>query len=203
MTSSPWIFSIWFPGFGFPPVPYLIVVPQSGHVAILVNIFNSSIHTVKCYKGVKKFKWQAFVTKLQFSRTMLLSQSHFDHRCHPVFDKIMNYKLFRVLYIDIYTPTSSLCYMVLLETFPTYFLGEVQFFFSGLMVGPTYRPPVRHSDPDTPLGLVQYISSQSFRHVITRFFFPQLSSSSLTLSWALRARLIGGWTNQLAPGPGF
>ena len=44
----------------------------------------------------------------------------------------MNNKLFRVLYIDLDTPTSSLCYMVLLETFPTSFLGEVwatSFFF--------------------------------------------------------------------------
>ena len=67
----------------------------------------------------------------------------------------MNNKLFRLLYIDLDTPTSSLCYMVLLETFPTSFLGEVWaksfFFFSGLTAGPTYRPPVRHSNPDTPL----------------------------------------------------
>ena len=42
--------------------------------------------------------------------------------------------------------------MVLLGTFPTFFLGEVQFFFSGLEAGPTYRPPVRHSNPDTPLN---------------------------------------------------
>ena len=45
--------------------------------------------------------------------------------------------------------------MVLLETFPTSFLGEVWaklfFFFSGLTAGPTYRPLVRHSNPDTPL----------------------------------------------------
>ena len=30
-------------------------------------------------------------------------------------------------------------------------VGEVLFFFSGLMAGPTYRPPARHSNPDTPL----------------------------------------------------
>jgi len=30
-------------------------------------------------------------------------------------------------------------------------LGEVHFFFSGLAAGPTYHPPVRHSNPDTPL----------------------------------------------------
>jgi hypothetical protein len=30
--------------------------------------------------------------------------------------------------------------------------GEVQFFFSGLTAGPTYQPPVRHSNPDTPLN---------------------------------------------------
>ena len=32
-------------------------------------------------------------------------------------------------------------------------LGEVLFFFSGLMTGPTYRPLVRHSNADTPLGV--------------------------------------------------
>ena len=41
--------------------------------------------------------------------------------------------------------------MVLLGTSPTSFLGEVHFFFSGLPAGPTYRPPVRHSNPDAPL----------------------------------------------------
>ena len=50
-----------------------------------------------------------------------------------------------------YTPTSSLCCMDLLGTSPTSFLGEVLFFFSGLTAGPTYQPPVRHSNPDTPL----------------------------------------------------
>ena len=41
--------------------------------------------------------------------------------------------------------------MVLLGTSPTSFLGEVHFFFSGLPAGPTYRPLVRHSNPDAPL----------------------------------------------------
>ena len=84
---------------------------------------------------------------------MLLLHSHFNHQCDLIFGKMINKNLFRVLYIDLYTPTSSPC-MVLLETSPTSFLGEVHFFFSGLMAGPTYRPPVRHSNPDTatPLG---------------------------------------------------
>ena len=36
----------------------------------------------------------------------------------------------------------------------TRFLGEVQFFFSGLAAEPTYQPPVRDSNPDTPLAAV-------------------------------------------------
>ena len=42
---------------------------------------------------------------------------------------------------------SSLCHMDLQNLL----LGEVLFFFSGLMTGPTYRPLVRHSNADTPL----------------------------------------------------
>ena len=56
-----------------------------------------------------------------------------------------------MLYIDLYTRTSSLCCMVLLGTSPTSFLGEVQFFFSGLPAGPTYWPLVWHSNSDAPL----------------------------------------------------
>ena len=81
----------------------------------------------------------------------MLLHSHLNHRCLLVFGKIMNNMLFWVLYIDLYTRTSSLCCMVLLGTSPTSFLGEVHFFFSGLPAGPTYWPPVRHSNPDTPL----------------------------------------------------
>ena len=36
---------------------------------------------------------------------------------------------------------------------PNPFLCKVQFFFSGLTAGPTYRPLVRHSNADTPLLL--------------------------------------------------
>ena len=45
--------------------------------------------------------------------------------------------------------------MVLLGTPPASFLPNFRgspFFFSGLTAGPTYRPPVRHSNADTPLG---------------------------------------------------
>ena len=60
---------------------------------------------------------------------MLLLHSNLNHWCLLVFGKIMNNMLFWVLYIDLYTHTSSLCCMVLLRTSPTSFLGEVHFFF--------------------------------------------------------------------------
>ena len=34
---------------------------------------------------------------------------------------------------------------------PNLFFRQSPFFFSGLTAGPTYRPPVRHSNPDAPL----------------------------------------------------
>ena len=86
-----------------------------------------------------------------FSREMLLLHSHLGHQCHLVFAKIMNNMLF---ILNPYTHTSSLCCMVLLGTPPTSFLLNFRgspFFFSGLTAGPTYRPLVRHSNPDTPL----------------------------------------------------
>ena len=87
-----------------------------------------------------------------FPREMLLSHSHLDDRCH--LGKIMNKPVISNAIFDLYTPTSLPCRMVLLGTFPTFFLGEVLFFFSGLEAGPTYRPPVRHSNPDTPLDIL-------------------------------------------------
>ena len=91
-----------------------------------------------------------------FSREMLLLHSHLGHQCHLVFAKIMNNMLF---ILNPYTHTSSLCCMVLLGTPPTSFLPNFRgspFFFSGLTAGPTYRPLVRHSNPDTPLPFSVY-----------------------------------------------
>ena len=34
-----------------------------------------------------------------------------------------------------------------------FFFGKVDLFFSDLTAGPTYQPPVRYSDPGTPLPL--------------------------------------------------
>ena len=103
----------------------------------------------------------------------LAFQSHFREKCCCctatlsiiVFAKIMN-NLFWGFMLNLYTHASSLCCMVLLGTSPTSFywiLGEVQFFFSGLSAGPTYRPPVRHSNPDTPL-LTAHHKVTSVRH---------------------------------------
>ena len=51
-----------------------------------------------------------------------------------------------MFYIDLHLQAYSVVW-----TSQTLFLGKVHFFFSGLTAGPTYRPLVRHSNPDTPL----------------------------------------------------
>ena len=96
---------------------------------------------------------------------MLLLHSHLEHHWHLIFAKIMNNMLFWGFILNLYTHTSSLCCMVLLGTPPTSFLLNFRgspFFFSGLTAGPTYRPPVRHSNPDTPL--VRSVISLIFVH---------------------------------------
>ena len=63
----------------------------------------------------------------------LTFQGHFREKCYYCTATLiidgMSIMLFWVLYIDLYTHTSSLCCMVLLRTSPTSFLGEVLFFF--------------------------------------------------------------------------
>ena len=92
------------------------------------------------------FRYLAFQSyfRVVFERNAVITQS-------PQSSMSLNNMLFRELYIDLCIHTSSLCCMVLLGTSPTSFFGEVHFFFSGLTAGPTYRPPVRHSNPDAPL----------------------------------------------------
>ena len=94
------------------------------------------------------FRYLAFQSyfRVVFERDAVIAQP-------PQSSMSLNNMLFRGLYIElcIRIHTSSLCCMVLLGTSPTSFFGEVLFFFSGLTAGPTYRPPVRHSNPDAPL----------------------------------------------------
>jgi hypothetical protein len=40
-----------------------------------------------------------------------------------------------------------------MDTSRTFFFWQGPFFFSGLTAGPTYRPLVQHSNPDTPLNM--------------------------------------------------
>src|SRR5882757_6345592 len=69
---------------------------------------------------------------------------------HQVFDKIVNKWALQVLYVDL---LHFLQAYNIVWTSQTLVFGKVQFFFSGLMVGPTYQPPVRHSNPNAPLCL--------------------------------------------------
>ena len=133
--------------FWIPPVPQL---NNRSMLQILVNIFQSSKNIVKCYRGVK---WQDFFTspsKAIFENNAVIAQS-LQSSMSSCFGKIMSNPLFQVFYINLYTPTSSLGCMALLKTSPTSFLGEVQFFFSGLTAEPTYWLTVWHSNPNTPL----------------------------------------------------
>ena len=102
---------------------------------------------------------------------MLLLHSHCEHQWHLVFAKIMNNMLFWGFILKLYTHTSSVCCMVLLGTSPTSFLLNFRgshFLFSGLTAGPTYRPPVWHSNPDTPLLVKRSQLSRPIRKI--RFF---------------------------------
>src|SRR5882757_6601411 len=78
-------------------------------------------------------------------------------RC-PLFDKIVNKWALQVLYVDLLHFLQA--YNVV-WTSQTLVFGKVQFFFSGLMARPTYQPPVRHSDPNAPLGENRSLTSLS------------------------------------------
>ena len=108
--------------------------------------------------------------------------------------RFLNKMLFRVLYVDLYIHTSSLCCMVLLGTSPTSFFGEVLFFFfqvwqldlptslwSGILI---LTPPCSNLHfASIPFPLVLIVSAPS--------------NSSHTATWeTVRARLGGGWCQQ-------
>ena len=60
----------------------------------------------------------------------------------------MNKQAVQVLYVDLLYSYE----LIVLYGPPKPSFGRSPFFFfSGLMTGPTYRPLVRHSNPDTPL----------------------------------------------------
>ena len=96
MISLP---SVVYSGFGSPLYHRWLSLHNRGMLQILVNIFQSLINLVMCYKGVKNLNGRLLLPHVPkpFSRTMLLSHSHFNHRCRPVVDKIMNNTLFQAL----------------------------------------------------------------------------------------------------------
>ena len=69
-------------------------------------------------------------------------------------ERSWSFKVFQSSATQVKIVSSSLSYLD--SSYPIFFmiLGEVNFFFSGLVTGPTYQPPVWHSNPNTPL-LVQ------------------------------------------------
>ena len=142
VTSSPRYFRHDFPPqchlfrFWIPPVPQVIVAPQSGHVANPCEYISIFINIVKCYKGIKQQTLVISPSKAifwPFSREMLLLHSHCEHQWHLAFAKIMNNMLFWGFILNLYTHTSSVCCMVLLGTSPASFLlnfrGSPIFFF--------------------------------------------------------------------------
>ena len=142
VTSSPRYFRHDFPPqcclfrFWIPPVPQVIVAPQSGHVANPCEYISIFINIVKCYKGIKQQTLVISPSKAifwPFLREMLLLHSHREHQWHLVFAKIMNNMLFWGFILNLYTHTSSVCCMLLLRTSPTSFLlkfrGSPIFFF--------------------------------------------------------------------------
>ena len=72
---------------------------------------------------------------------------------------------------------SSLCHMDLQNLL----LGEVLFFFSGQMTGPTYRPLVRHSNADTPLFQLMQETEDMEDVVEADLYDTQLSAALLIL----------------------
>jgi len=63
----------------------------------------------------------------------------------------MNNQAIRVLYVDLlYSYELTMLYGPP-QDLPNLFFRRSPFFFSGLTAGPTYQPPVQHSNPDTPL----------------------------------------------------
>ena len=154
VTSLPWIFQFFdmislhnavYSGFVFPLYHSWLSLHNWGMLWILVNIFQLFINIVQCYIVVK---WQAFITSPSkaifelFSREMLLLHSHLNHQCHRI---TCCFEGFILIYVSIqahYVVWSS-------SEAPQPLFSAKSIFFSGLMAGPTYRPPVwsRH-----PLG---------------------------------------------------
>jgi len=93
-------------------------------------------------------------------------------RC-PLFDKIVNKWALQVLYVDL---LHFLQAYNIVWTSQTLVFGKVQFFFSGLMAGPTYQPLVRHSNPDAPL--IFHIRHSKGKYPILRALFRWYKSSS-------------------------
>ena len=138
VTSSPRYFRHDFPPqcrlfrFWIPPVPQVIVTPQSGHVENPCEYISISIDIVKCYKGIKQ-------------QTLVISPSkaffgHFREKCcyYTAIVSINGISFLLKWWITccfkvLYTHTSSVCCMDLLGTSPTSFLlnfrGTPIFFF--------------------------------------------------------------------------
>ena len=136
-----------YSGFVFPLYHSWLSLHNRGMLRILVNIFQFFINIVQCSIVVKQ---QAFITSPSkaifelFLREMLLLHSHLNHQCHWI---KCCFKGFILIYVSIqahYAVWSS-------SEPPQPFFSVKSFFFSGLTAGPTYRPLVRHSNPDTPL----------------------------------------------------
>ena len=94
--------------------------------------------------GASVCLWDLMIQKCCY-RT---ATDHQCNQCHLFLGKIMNKKGY----------LSALCWSIKLlyvlwtgMDLPNPFFGKVLFFFLGLTAGPTYRPLVWHSNPDTPL----------------------------------------------------
>ena len=80
VTSSPRYFRHDFPpqcrlfSFWTPPVPQVIVAPQSGHVANTFEYISISINIVKSYIGIKQHALVISPSKAIFERNAVVAQ---------------------------------------------------------------------------------------------------------------------------------
>ena len=148
-----------YSGFVFPLYHSWLSLHNWGMLQILVNIFQLFINIVQCYIVVK---WQAFITLPSkaifelFSREMLSLHSHLNHQCRRITGCFEGFILIYVSIQAHYVVWSS-------SEAPQPLFSAKSIFFSGLTAGPTYQPPVWHSNPDAPLENFESIAWRGWR----------------------------------------
>ena len=147
------------------PVPFIRVLDSSkyhswlsfhnrGMMRILVNIFQSSINIIKYYTSANG--------RLSLLRLPMPFSIDFREKCCYC-TATSNIDIVSFLVKEWITYCFKCCILIyiLVQAYyaawsssePPQPLFQVKsiFFFSGLTAEPTYRPPVRHSNPDAPL----------------------------------------------------